>query len=46
MQMKNSALGGDKGSGSKAASKGPQGYQLLHVLLVAIISLIIGALIK
>ena len=48
-KMKNSALGGSGVSGAAggngAASSG-NGYQLLHVLLVAIISLIVGALIK
>ena len=49
MKMKNSALSGAKGGaadGSKGSSKVAHGYQLLHVLLVAIILLIIGALIK
>ena len=44
MRMKNSALSGDRGKGS--AAKGMNGFKLLHLLLVAIVSLIIGALIK
>ncbi|CDW85432.1 vesicle-associated protein 1-3-like [Stylonychia lemnae] len=49
LKLKNSALNFEKpegGAGAGAGSKGNQGYQLLHVLLVAIISLIIGALMK
>ena len=43
ISMKKSALGGDA---TKAQQKSKEGYQLLHVLLVAIVCLIIGALIN
>lgn len=42
IKMKNSSLGG--GAGEAAAQQ--QGYQAIHLLLVAVVSLLIGALIK
>ena len=42
--MKKQALGGD--AQSQTASKSKEGYQLLHVLLVAIVCLIIGAIVN
>jgi len=40
--MKNSALGGE----NNAAPAQQQGYQAIHLLLVAIVSILIGAFIK
>jgi hypothetical protein len=46
-QLKSSALGGESNANLKGVEKkASKGYQLLHVLLLAIISLIIGALVK
>jgi MinD superfamily P-loop ATPase len=42
--MKNSALG--SGDDKGGVGKSSVGYSLLHILIVAIISLIIGALVK
>ena len=39
--MKKSAMGSNEGG---AGSKSEKGYQLLHVLIVAIVFLIIGAM--
>ena len=44
LTMKKQALGGD--TQSQTASKSKEGYQLLHVLLVAIVCLIIGAIVN
>jgi cytoskeletal protein RodZ len=46
LQKKSSALASSKDDKSQNQQKAKQGYQLLHILLVAIISLIIGALVK
>lgn len=44
IDMKKSAMGGDSQGQTQPKSK--EGYQLLHVLLVAIVCLIIGALLN
>lgn len=45
LKMRSSAIG-DNQIKSQAGAGGASGYQLMHVLIVAIISLIIGALLK
>lgn len=49
MNMKQSALGGGSAGASAGASKSGSakgGYQLWHILSVAVVSLLIGALIR
>jgi hypothetical protein len=43
--MKSSALGNNGAAGQRAENK-PSEYQLLHILLVAIISLLVGAIVN